>query len=230
MAIPNQGIRFRIRELVKTYSKKDQEIPVLRGLSLDLYDRQINGLIGKSGSGKSTLARILIGLERFQEGKIEYFGRSLQEVPRGEFLSDNQIMFQNPYLALNPYLNIRQILVEPLTIQRKPRSFIRERVNKYLEILKISQVVMHRYPGELSGGQLQRIALARALTLEPGFIILDEPFSAVDEMMAMTLVRQFKSVFLQLNIGGLFISHDHYRVRFFSHRISRITEGQIVAG
>jgi len=228
MGTPGSPVRFRVRNLTKYYIQKKQPVAILRDLSIDLFDGKINGLIGESGSGKSTLARILMGLEPYEEGSVRYRGEDLSRVPRRSFLRENQIMFQNPYLAVNPYLKIHRILKEPLVIRKRSKSQIDERIRRYLDLLQVPSEVLNRYPDELSGGQLQRIALARTLTLEPEFVILDEPFSAVDEIMAMTLVRQFREIFLDLGIGALYISHDRARVRYFCHHISRIEKGRVV--
>lgn len=222
------NIRFEIKNLYKSYKNKNEIFPVLKGINLKIFDKKINGLIGESGSGKSTLSRIIMGMEDHQEGQILYFGKDFQKISYRDFLTNNQIMFQNPYLSVNPYLTIKKILIEPMIIKKKSKKEIQEKVDFFLDTLNIPPTVLYRYPNELSGGQLQRICLARTLTIDPEFVILDEPFSAVDEILAMELVKLFKNIFIKLNVGVLFISHHINRIQFFSDYISQIQGGKII--
>jgi peptide/nickel transport system ATP-binding protein len=125
-------------------------------------------------------------------------------------------MFQNPLLSVNPYFNIKKIITEPLLIEKKNKKEIAERVDQLLDILEIPHNLLDRYPKELSAGQLQRVVLVRALILKPEFIVLDEPFSSLDEIMAARLTTHFKNVFNRLNIGVLYISHHLERVEFLA--------------
>lgn len=225
-------IRFQLRGVKKYYHKrlglrKRVTVGALEDVHLKIYEGKINALVGKSGSGKSTLARILMGLEDFDAGEISYKGRSLTQVPVRAFRRRNRIMFQNPYLSVNPYFKIRKIIAEPLRIERVPRPEIEKRLAALLEILGIDPTLLIRYPHQLSGGQLQRVVLARALIGEPEFLILDEPFSSLDEIMAGRLMEHFKGVFRRLKVGVLFISHHLERVRFLADYVSVIDKGRI---
>jgi ABC-type glutathione transport system ATPase component len=213
--------RFALHGVSKGYPKrvgrgKHRFIPVLNEINLEIYDQKINALVGESGSGKSTLARLLMGLEDYDAGEILYKGNNLREIPQKQFRQKNQIMFQNPLLSVHPYFNIGKILGEPLVIQKTPKAIIKEKIDYFLEILELPRAFLRKYPAELSGGELQRIVFARTLVLEPEFIILDEPFSALDEIMAARLVRYFKKIFDRLNIGVLYISHHIKRVNFLA--------------
>ena len=223
--------RFILKNISKCYPTTN--FPALDNVNLVIYEKKINALMGKSGCGKSTLARILIGLENYDSGEILYHGKAIESAPTKEFRKKNQIMFQNPFLSVNPSFTIRKILWEPLIInkppaQKKYKNEFNDKINHLLELVEIPSSFLNRYPSELSGGQLQRIVLARALALEPEFIILDEPFSSLDEIMAARLIRSFKHIFTQLEIGVLYISHHLNRVKFLADYITIMEKGQMI--
>ncbi|MCK5055858.1 MAG: ABC transporter ATP-binding protein [Candidatus Aminicenantes bacterium] len=225
-------IRFELKEVLKFYYKKSgnsRKIPftVLNGVNLKIYENKINAIVGKSGCGKSTLTRVLMGLEDYAAGEILYKGGKIESVPMKEFRKKNQVMFQNPLLSVNPYLKIKAIISEPLVIDGRDKRGIREKVAHLLDVLEIPHDFLDRYPGELSAGQLQRVVFARALVLDPEFIVLDEPFSSLDEIMAMRLIKYFKEVFTRLNMGVLYISHHLKRVQFFADTAALMEKGKI---
>lgn len=202
-------------------------VPALQEVYLKIYDKKINALVGKSGCGKSTLARIMMRLEEYDGGEILYKGKNIKTIPGKEFRKDNQMVFQDPLLSVNPCFRIYKILSEPLIICKRDKKEIKEKINHLLDILKIPGSFLDKYPSELSGGELQRIVLARALVLEPGFIILDEPFSALDEIMAARLLRLFKTIVEQLRVGVLYISHHLRRVGFLADYVNQMENGRI---
>lgn len=226
--------RFELKDVLKFYIKKigrreKARFFALNCVNLSVYEKKINAVIGKSGCGKSTLARILIRLEKCDTGKIIYKGKNIESTSKKEFRRKNQIMFQNPFLSVNPYFKIQKILSEPLIIDKRfNKKKNKEIIDHLLEILEIPGSFLNRYPSELSGGQLQRIVLGRALVLEPEFIILDEPFSSLDEIMAARLMRYFKKIFEQLEIGVLYISHHLKRVGFLADYVTLMEKGQVI--
>jgi ABC-type glutathione transport system ATPase component len=233
MGAETSRIRFEIRDLKKSYLKKAslfkrERFYALRGVDLKIYNGKINALIGPSGCGKSTLARILMKLENFDSGCIRFHSHHINQVNTREFRRKNQILFQNPYLAVNPTFNIYRILSEPLEIARLKTKRIRERIHDLLEVIQIPPSYLTRYPSELSGGELQRVVLARALILNPDFIILDEPLSSLDEIMASRLMIHLKDILARTRIGVLFISHHIRRVRTLADRVSIMTNGRII--
>jgi ABC-type glutathione transport system ATPase component len=226
--------RFLLKNVSKYYHKKSsgnkkEKFAVLKDFNMAIYDKKINAVLGKSGSGKSTLARILMSLEPFDSGEILYRGQPIQSIPLRDFRQVNQIMFQNPYLAVNPYFRVEKILQEPMVIAGKSKKETRNRIDYLLDLLEIEKDLLNRYPSEVSGGQLQRIVLARSLVLNPEFLILDEPFSSLDEIMAVRLITLFKDIFLKLKIGILFISHHLKRVEFLSDFVTVIQHGAVQA-
>jgi ABC-type glutathione transport system ATPase component len=227
-------IRFQLERVSKFYlqkksSGKTQPVPALNQVNLNLYDQVINALVGHSGCGKSTLARLLMRLEDFDCGYIGFRGKDIRTIPRKELRKKNQMVFQNPLLSVNPYLKVNKIVAEPLAIIKTPKEQIREKISHCLEILGLSHSCLEKYPAQLSGGELQRVVMARALVLEPEFLILDESFAALDEIMAFRLLRYFKEIFTQLQIGILYISHHWKRVTFMADVISRMDHGRIVS-
>ncbi len=205
-----------------------RQIPALDKVNLTIYDKKINALVGESGGGKSTLSRVLMRLESHDSGEIIYQGKDIESTPKKEFRKKNQIMFQNPLLSVNPYFKVYKILAEPLIINKTSKKEIEEKISHLLEIFTLPFSYLKKYPSELSGGELQRVVLARALVLEPEFLILDEPFSALDEIMAARLIRYFKKIFTRLNIGVLYISHHPGHVKFLADYVNTMEKGKII--
>ena len=250
------GARFRLRRISKSYrdhrQKTGMPLAALTSVSLDIQDGQVQALVGRSGAGKSTLARIVMGFIVPDSGDVLYRDRPLCEAPLPAFRRRNQMVFQNPLLAVNPLFTVSQIIGEPLRILKTapPRpdtipdegilkvsaegnagaSGAAEKIGAVLERLELPAACLRRLPHELSGGELQRVVLARALVLEPEFLVLDEPFSALDDLGAMRILRQFKAIFQNLRLGVLFISHHPRHVRALADHVSVLKDGRIVAG
>jgi len=242
------GARFRLCLVSKSYGDHGRNaagaLAALTAVSLDILDGQVNALVGRSGAGKSTLARIVMGFAAADSGEVLYRDRPISEAPLPAFRRCNQMVFQNPFLAVNPLFTVRQIVGEPLRILKavppRPDVFAdegiagaaaaMEKVGAVLELLEVPGACLRRLPHELSGGELQRVALARALVLEPEFLVLDEPFSALDDLGAMRILRQCQALFRRLGLGVLFISHHPRHVRALADRIVVLEKGRIVAG
>lgn len=224
--------RFCLRAVGKTYFNRRSGrslVPALTGVDLNIKERCVNALIGRSGAGKSTLARIIMGFEKPDGGLVLYRGRPLAEAPPQIFRRQNQMVFQNPYLAVNPLFNVWQIISEPLRIAGANPAASLEKLTEVLELLELTVGYLERLPHELSGGELQRIALARALVLEPEFLVLDEPFSALDELTAMRILLQFKKIFMRLSLGILFVSHHPRHVHALADRVAVLEKGRILS-
>jgi ABC-type glutathione transport system ATPase component len=230
--------RFRLRGVSKSYPGRPGQagalVPALTAVDLDLQDGQVNALVGRSGAGKSTLARIVMGFAAPDSGEVLYRGRPAFEAPRPAFRRCNQMVFQNPFLAVNPLFTVGQIIGEPLRTLKIVDGGIAgaaagtEKIAAVLERLELPGGCLRRLPHELSGGELQRVALARALVVEPEFLVLDEPFSALDDLGAMRILRQFRAVFRVLRLGVLFISHHPRHVRALADRVAVLEEGRIL--
>jgi peptide/nickel transport system ATP-binding protein len=225
-------MRFCLRAVGKTYPNRrlgrGTAVAALAAVDLNIQEWQVTALVGRSGAGKSTLARIVMGFEAPDSGEVLYQGRPLSAEPRPAFCRRNQMVFQNPYLAVNPLFTVRQIIAEPLRIAGAGADSANEKIKEALELLELPVEFSPRLPHELSGGELQRVALARALVLEPEFLVLDEPFSALDDLTAMRILLQFKRIFLRLRLGVLFVSHHPRHVRALADRVAVLEKGRIL--
>jgi peptide/nickel transport system ATP-binding protein len=227
--------RFELRRVSKSYHKKRRgakkyRFPVLNALDLSLAEKTVYALVGDSGCGKSTLAKILMRLESFDEGEFFYRGKPVYSVPVLQFRTQNRIMFQSPLLSVNPCFTSAKIISEPLVIAGMDKLDIKDKLRELTELLELPFSSLEKYPHELSGGELQRVVLARTLGPQPQFIILDEPFSALDEIAGLRLIRLFKTIFRNRQIGVLFISHNTTRVHSLADHVLQMKEGRIFNG
>jgi oligopeptide transport system ATP-binding protein len=203
------------------------------GVTFDLWPGETLGLVGESGSGKSTLARAILRLVRAQAGAVLWRGRDLLACDAAALRvlrRELQIVFQDPLASLNPRMTVGEIVAEPLRIHAGKLSGdeLQGRVAQMLERVGLSAAMAGRYPHEFSGGQCQRIGIARAMILEPKLLICDEPVSSLD----VSIQGQIVNLLLDLQRDGgtamLFISHNLAIVRHLSHRILVMYAGRLV--
>jgi oligopeptide/dipeptide ABC transporter ATP-binding protein len=202
-------------------------VPVLRAVadvSLSLWAGETLGVVGESGSGKSTLARAVLRLVPTDAGRVVLLGRNLAELG-GEALRQQrrhgQLVFQDPYAALDPRMTIRDIVAEPLSVFEPglAAAAVTARVHQALEDVGLEPAAMGRYPHQFSGGQCQRVGIARALILAPALLVCDEPVSALDVTVQAQVVRLLARVQRERGLALLFIAHDLAVVRAISHRV-----------
>lgn len=189
------------------------------------------GVVGETGSGKSTLGKVLIGLYNLDEGRVFFCGKDLSKFNRNEmikFRRDAQMVFQNPTASLNPLQKIKTILKEPLIIHKIEKKEWERCIQENLEKVKLSIEILNAYPSELSGGQRQRVLLARSLILNPKFMILDEPLSALDLSIQAEIINLLKELKENLNISYLLISHDLDVVSFLCDEIYVFFRGKLL--
>lgn len=208
------------------------EVKAVNDVSLNLYEGKTYGLVGESGSGKSTTGRTILRLLEPTDGEILYQDQDLLQFSKSEMRKvrkDLQMVFQDPFSSLNPRKRVGQILEEPLNVHSIGDK--KERKERVLDILnRVGLGIEHyyRYPHEFSGGQRQRLGIARALVLNPKVIICDEPVSALDVSIQSQVLNLLKELQEELNLTYLFITHDISVVRHISDRIGVMYLGQIV--
>lgn len=211
--------------VTKTYDKRGTRVDVLKELSLQLAAGETVGLVGPSGCGKSTFARLLAGLEKPDSGTILYLGKDIFAMPRGEwqdYRRNVQMIFQDPTGSFNPVHTIRQSLSMVLTHAGVPRQHREKEMEKMLYHVGIHPEILGRYPDQISGGQAQRVAIARGLIMHPTVMILDEPTSALDVSVQAQILHLLKEVQNENDIAYVFISHDASVVEFMADRIVRV--------
>ncbi|MCE9593504.1 MAG: ATP-binding cassette domain-containing protein [Planctomycetes bacterium] len=209
-----------------------RKLRAVDGVSLVFESGSATALVGESGSGKSTLARALVGLVEHQSGSIRVDGRDVAKLSSRELLAVRrriQIVFQDPFGSLDPRLSVEEVLAEPLAIHKigDARSR-RARIFALLEAVGLSTQDFGRYPHEFSGGQRQRLAIARALALEPELLILDEPTSALDVSVQAQILNLLASLRERFGLAYLFITHDLALVRQMCERVAVMYFGRVV--
>ncbi|HEX7110113.1 MAG TPA: ABC transporter ATP-binding protein [Aestuariivirga sp.] len=212
-----------------TYS----DLQAVDGLSLELKKGETLGLVGESGSGKTTFGQALIRLLNPQEGEISFDGQRIDGLSRKQlrpFRSRMQIVFQDPFSAMNPRMNVRQIIEEGMIVNDIGKNSAErlQRVQQALEDAGMPTNILMRFPHEFSGGQRQRLAIARAIALEPEFILLDEPTSALDLSVQAQIIELLRKLQRERGLSYLFISHDLKVVRALCHRVIVMQNGKIV--
>ena len=203
------------------------------GVSFSIRRGEILGLVGESGSGKTTTGRAIIKLAPISGGKIFYRGENISDLDEKRFHPYSkkiQMIFQDPINSLTPRMDIFRIISEPLDIHFKKmaRQKKRDRVAELLETVGLKADYMARYPHEFSGGQRQRRGIARALAVEPDFIICDEPVSALDVSVQAQIINLLQNLREEMNLTFLFVAHDIAVVEYLSDRIMVMTGGKIV--
>ncbi|MEV7624037.1 ABC transporter ATP-binding protein [Actinoplanes sp. NPDC089786] len=220
-----------VRDLVKNYPVRrgGGQVSAVAGVSFDVAPGETFGLVGESGCGKSTVGRLAVGLERPSAGQIVLEGTDIAALTgreRRRMHREVQLMFQDSYAAMNPRMRVDAILAEPLEIQKVGDR--RARIATLLDQVGLSRQVLERYPHEFSGGQLQRIGLARALALHPRLIVGDEPVSALDVSIQAQVLNLMRDLQKDLGLAYVFISHDLSVVDYMADRIGVMYLGKLV--
>ena len=225
-----------ISVLDRLFGAEESAVRAVDGVSFDIRRGETLGLVGESGCGKSTVGKNILRLQEPTAGTVRFDGEALGE--RGdltEFRRNAQILFQDPFSSLDPRMPVVQSIRQPLDIHDWPwddegneAERKRERVEELMERVGLSTDQLDRYPGEFSGGQLQRIGIARALALDPDFVVLDEPTSALDVSVQAQILNLLDDLQSEFGLTYLFISHDLGVIRYICDRIAVMYLGEIV--
>lgn len=212
---------------------------VSRGLlhAVDDVDLSINaeetlGVVGESGCGKSTLGRVILGLLPATEGEIRYKGESIfnSRGKKKEIYREMQMIFQDPFSSLNPRLSIQDLISEPIRVQKilTDETKVRERVLELMDLVGLSERYVNAYPHELDGGRRQRVGVARALALDPKFIVCDEPVSALDVSIQAQILNLIMDLQESKGLAYMFITHNLCVVKHISTNIMVMYMGKVV--
>ncbi len=232
LSVRDLKVHFRVPLGGYPWSRKGT-LRAVDGVSFDVRPGETVGLVGESGCGKSTLARALIGLAPITAGSVAWRGKPLVQGARRDIRtmrSEMQMIFQDPLASLDPRMTIEQVVAEPLVTHQPQlgRNEIRVRVLAMLERVGLNSHHLLRYPHEFSGGQCQRVGIARALIAEPRLVICDEPVSALDVSIQAQIVNLLRDLQRELSLSYLFVAHDLAVVKAISQRVLVMYLGRVM--
>ncbi|TYB44241.1 ABC transporter ATP-binding protein [Actinomadura chibensis] len=234
-AVPRKGdadpALLALEGLTKTFQTRRGSVRAVDGLDLEVRSGETLGLVGESGCGKSTTGRMLVRLLDPTSGRITFDGTDITALPQRRMRplrSDLQIVFQDPYSSLNPRQTVASIVGAPLRVQGVPAAEAHARVREMLSLVGLDAEHAGRYPHEFSGGQAQRIGIARALVTRPRLVVADEPVSALDVSIQAQIVNLLSELRRELDLALVLIAHDLAVVRHVCARVAVMYLGRIV--
>ena len=226
-------ILLEVRDLKKYFQTPAGTLHAVDGLSFKLERGKTLGIVGESGCGKSTTGRAILRLHEPTSGEVIFEGRDITKISAKEMQklrSEMQIIFQDPFASLNPRKSVSEIIGEPFRLHKvyKTKAEKNRRVLELMELVGLSERLVNTYPHELDGGRRQRIGIARALAMNPKFIVCDEPVSALDVSIQAQILNLLKDLQKELGLTYMFITHDLSVVNYFSDEIVVMYLGQVV--
>ena len=230
MTLQNVSVHFPVRGALPFLRKG--EIQAVSDVSLSIHRGEIFGIVGESGCGKTTLASAMVGMIKPTAGQVLFEGVDLNRLPRDEFKKMRrrmQMIFQDPFSSLNPRFNVYQIVSEPMLIRGEDdEETMKARVVELLELVGLSSQDLYRYPSDFSGGQRQRLGIARAISLNPSFLVCDEPVSALDVSIHAQILNLLLELQEKLNLTYVFISHNLADVKKMCDRLAVMYLGKVM--
>ena len=226
-------ILLEVKDLKKYFNTPNGTLHAVDGLTFKLERGKTLGVVGESGCGKSTTGRAILRLHEPTSGQVIFEGRDITHVSKAEMIklrSEMQIVFQDPFASLNPRKTVSEIIGEPLRLHKvyKTKAEREKRVLELMELVGLAERLVNTYPHELDGGRRQRIGIARALALNPKFIVCDEPVSALDVSIQAQILNLLKELQREMGLTYMFITHDLSVVNYFSDEIIVMYLGQVV--
>jgi len=223
----------RVSNLKKYFKTPMGSLHAVDDVSVDIQRSSTLGVVGESGCGKSTLGRTVLRLVEPTGGEVLFEGENIFKLKGAklrEVRKEMQIIFQDPYASLNPRLTVSEQIAEPLIVNNvfSDRQSMRSKVMQLMEVVELSPRFTHVYPHELDGGRRQRIGIARALALDPKFIVCDEPVSALDVSVQAQILNLMMDLQDEMGLAYMFVSHDLSVVRHISHEVAVMYLGQCV--
>lgn len=226
---------LEVKHLKKYFSTPRGPLQAVDDVTFSIEKGTTLGVVGESGCGKSTLGRTILRLHEPTEGQILFHGEDITGYDAKQvkaLRSKMQIIFQDPYSSLNPRMTVAQAIAEPMILQgrfrRREKAALEKRVQEMMDLVGLAARFTNAYPHELDGGRRQRIGIARALALDPEFIVCDEPVSALDVSIQAQVLNLMQDLQEQLGLTYLFITHDLSVVKHLSERIVVMYLGQLV--
>lgn len=228
----NKGNIVEVNNLVKYFGTGQSTVKAVDDISFDIKYGETLGFVGESGCGKSTLGRTLMRLYEATEGEVIFEGKDIHQMSRKQLKPirrEIQMIFQDPYASLNPRMTVEEIIGESIDIHRLAHGEKKkERIRELLELVGLRASHMNRYPHEFSGGQCQRIGIARALAVEPKMIVCDEPISALDVSVQAQVINLLQKLQKEMGLTYMFIAHDLSMVKHISDRVAVMYLGKVV--
>lgn len=220
---------LKVESVEKSYKKgglfSAERQNVLKNISLECKDGECLGIIGESGSGKSTLGRLILGIEKPDRGTVLFEGKNIED--RRVRLGNISAVFQDYKSSINPFFTVEEAIMEPLNIQNKVKKENQNKIDHLLNQVGLDPSYRKKYPHELSGGEVQRVCIARAISTEPKCILLDEAISSLDvsvQTQVLELLKKLKKIY---NMSYVFITHDIQAAAYICDRIIIFRDGQI---
>ena len=226
---------LRVEHLKKYFTTPKGTLHAVDDVNFSIRTGETLGVVGESGCGKSTMGRAILRLHEPTSGKVYFEGRDIlgcNKKQLKDLRKDMQIIFQDPFASLNPRMTVSEAIIEPLLVQgiykASERAAITQRVEKIMNLVGLAKRLVNTYPHELDGGRRQRIGIARALAVNPKFIVCDEPVSALDVSIQAQILNLMQDLQDELDLTYMFITHDLSVVKHFSNQIMVMYLGQMV--